>query len=42
VAPGLGVYAEVDMITDEIGRTCTGVECENSATIFIAGANISF
>ncbi|MBE9554943.1 MAG: porin, partial [Proteobacteria bacterium] len=46
VAPGLGVYAEVDLISDEYyGGTCTedGInQCANDATIFIAGANVSF
>ena len=43
VAPGLGVYAEVDMITDEIEGGCDGdPDCSNDATLFIAGMNISF
>ena len=41
VAPGLGVYAEIDLITDE---PIDGLvpELNNDATIFIMGANVSF
>ena len=43
MAPGLGVYAEIDMITDEIIGGCDGAAyCNNDATIFIAGMNVSF
>ena len=38
MAPGLGVYAEVDMIDDDQN----GTNIDNSATIFIAGMNVSF
>jgi hypothetical protein len=38
VAPGLGVYAELQMISDDP----TGTFFDNDATIFIAGANVSF
>ncbi|MCK5274877.1 MAG: porin, partial [Alphaproteobacteria bacterium] len=39
VAPGLAVYGEIDLISDEydLGPTVT-----NDATIFIVGANVSF
>jgi len=48
VAPGLGVYAEFDLISDEMAggnfpiAIPTGVSLSNDATIFIAGANVSF
>ena len=46
IAPGLGVYAEIDLIEDrrqQIGRPwCENTNNCNDATIFIAGANVSF
>ena len=41
MAPGLGVYAEIDMISDEL---LDGVapELTNDTTLFIAGMNVSF
>ncbi len=40
MAPGLGVYAEIDMIEDD--RDEADVGFSNDATIFILGANVSF
>ncbi|MBE9556630.1 MAG: porin [Proteobacteria bacterium] len=49
MAPGLGIYAEVDLISDEFiggGAVCEdnwgGINCSNDATILIMGANVSF
>jgi hypothetical protein len=51
VAPGLGVYAELDFVEDELlgggGRLApalvgSGVSFTNDTTIFIAGVNVSF
>ena len=45
MAPGLGVYAEIDLISEDLDISdvyCQGSGCENDATLFIAGANISF
>ena len=39
VAPGLGVYAEIDLISDELDFTPA---ITNDATLFIMGANVSF
>jgi predicted porin len=38
LAPGFGVYGEIDMISDDPDGTAD----DNDATIFVAGANISF
>jgi hypothetical protein len=43
VAPGLGIYAEIDLIEDDIGGSDCVFGCGDSdATVFIAGANVSF
>jgi len=50
VAPGLGVYAEVDFVEDELigcggvlaTTLPTGLSFSNDTTIFIAGVNVSF
>jgi hypothetical protein len=44
VAPGLGVYAEVDMISDEIldAHPDVAANWSNDTTLFIVGANVSF
>lgn len=43
VAPGLGLYAEVDMTRDVYGGGISiGTWDKNNATIFIMGANVSF
>jgi len=41
VAPGLGVYAEIDLVEDEQLGGLVPI-LDNDATIFIAGVNISF
>ena len=40
VAPGLGLFAEMDLIEDDVGSPSTGFD--NDATVFIVGANVSF
>ena len=43
VAPGLGVYAEIDLIEDELwSGVPSSPNCTNDATVFIAGAKLSF
>ena len=44
VAPGLGVYAEIDLIEDDIldGHFDKDPRWSNDATLFIMGANVSF
>ncbi len=47
VAPGLGVYAEIDLTSDSIwedwsGCSNPGQPCTNDATFFIMGASVSF
>ncbi len=40
LAPGLGAYAEVNLIDDD--QDAVDIDDSNSATIFIAGMNVSF
>ena len=42
MAPGLGLFAEVDLIEDDLLGSQLTTGFDNDATVFIAGANVSF
>lgn len=42
IAPGLGVYGELDLTKDDLRGAALGAGFDNDATIFIAGMQVSF
>jgi predicted porin len=42
LAPGLGLFAELDLIEDDVLGSLLTAGSDNDATVFLAGANVSF